>query len=86
MIRETIALTRNEMGRHSILLQTELAKDLPTIRGDRVQLQQVILNLIMNAIEAMSEVSEAPRELLIGSRADAPEDVIVIVRDSVAPD
>jgi PAS domain S-box-containing protein len=81
-ILETIALTRSEMGRHCILLQTELATDLPMISGDRVQLQQVMLNLIMNAIEAMSEVSEGSRELLIGSSAHAPDGVIVTVRDS----
>jgi len=66
-ILETVALTRSEMRRHGILLQTELANGLPRIWGDRVQLQQVILNLIMNAIEAMSEVSEGSRELLIGT-------------------
>jgi PAS domain S-box-containing protein len=81
MILETIALTRSEMLRHCILLQTELAKDLPSIRGDRVQLQQVILNLIMNAIEAMSEVSDGSRELMIGSNVDTPDGVIVMVRD-----
>jgi C4-dicarboxylate-specific signal transduction histidine kinase len=66
-ILETIALTRSELRRHCILLQTELTDGLPRIWGDRVQLQQVILNLIMNAIEAMSEVSEGSRELLIGT-------------------
>ncbi len=81
-ILETIALTRGEMRRHYILLQTELANGLPRIWGDRVQLQQVILNLIMNAIEAMSEVSEGSRELLIGTSADTPGSVIVAVRDS----
>jgi PAS domain S-box-containing protein len=81
-ILQTIALTRSEMGRHGILLQTELANGLPRIWGDRVQLQQVILNLIMNAIEAMSEVSEGPRELLIGTSVDTPGGVIVAVRDS----
>jgi PAS domain S-box-containing protein len=81
-IRETITLTRGEMQHHCVLLQTELANDLPSILGDRVQLQQLILNLIMNGIEAMSEVSEGSRVLLIGSRADAPNGVIVTVRDS----
>jgi PAS domain S-box-containing protein len=81
-IRETVALTRGEMGQHCILLQTELANALPSILGDRVQLQQLILNLIMNAIEAMSEVSDGPRVLLIGSRADTPDGVIVTVQDS----
>jgi PAS domain S-box-containing protein len=82
MILETIALTRSEMQRHCISLQTELAKDLPCILGDRVQLQQVMLNLIMNAIEAMSDVRDDTRELVIGSNADAPDGVIVTVRDS----
>src|ERR1700757_1538753 len=70
------------MQRHCILLQTELANDLPSIRGDRVQLQQVILNLIVNAIEAMSEVSDDSRELVIGSNVDTPDGVIVTVQDS----
>jgi signal transduction histidine kinase len=81
-IRETIALTRSEMRRHGVLLQTELANGLPRIWGDRVQLQQVILNLIMNAIEAMSEVSEGSRELLIGTSLDTSGGVIVVVGDS----
>jgi PAS domain S-box-containing protein len=81
-ILETIVLTRSEMRRHCILLQTELANGLPRIWGDRVQLQQVILNLIMNAIEAMSEVSEGSRVLLIGTGADTPDGVTVAVRDS----
>jgi PAS domain S-box-containing protein len=81
-IFETIALTRSQMRQHCILLQTELANGLPRIWGDRVQLQQVILNLIMNAIEAMSEVSEGSRVLLIGTGADTPDGVTVAVRDS----
>src|SRR5712691_260738 len=81
-ILETIALTSNEMLRHRVLLQTELADGLPRIWGDRVQLQQVILNLIMNAIEAMSEVSEGSRELVIRTSMNAPDGVIVAVRDS----
>jgi len=55
---------------------------LPAIEGDRVQLQQVILNLIVNAIEAMSGTNEAPRELLIGSEKADPDGVLVAVRDS----
>jgi C4-dicarboxylate-specific signal transduction histidine kinase len=81
-ILETVALTRSERRRHRILLQTELANGLPRIWGDRVQLQQVILNLIMNAIEAMSELSEGPRDLLISTSLDTPGGVIVAVRDS----
>jgi PAS domain S-box-containing protein len=66
-IGEVIALTRSELYRHGVLLQTRLANDLPPIMGDRIQLQQVILNLIINAIEAMSGVTEGPRELLVSS-------------------
>jgi PAS domain S-box-containing protein len=80
-ILETIALTRSEMQQHGILLKTELANDVPQILGDRVQLQQVILNLIMNAIEAMSETSQGPRELLVRSEIDVPDGVMVTVRD-----
>ena len=83
-ILETISLTRSEMRQHGVLLKTELTNGLPRIWGDRVQLQQVILNLIMNAIEAMSEISEGSRELLIGSSIDSPDGVIVTVRDSGA--
>jgi signal transduction histidine kinase len=70
--------------RNGVSLQTLLAKDLPLIQGDRVQLQQVILNLIVNAVQAMSGVSERSRELLIGSGKDASTDVLVTVRDSGA--
>jgi PAS domain S-box-containing protein len=82
MILETVALTRSEMRQRGILLRTELANGLPTIWGDRVQLQQVILNLIMNATEAMSEVSDGSRELLIDTSVDTPDVVIVAVRDT----
>jgi PAS domain S-box-containing protein len=80
-ILETTALTRSEMRRHRVLLQTELANSLPRIWGDRVQLQQVILNLIMNAIEAMSEVSGGSPELLISTEAEAGC-VLVSIRDT----
>ena len=73
-IGEVIALARGELNRHRVLLQTMLASDLPPIMGDRIQLQQVILNLIINAIEAMSGVTEGPRELLVSSeKLSAPE-------------
>jgi PAS domain S-box-containing protein len=80
-ILETIALTRSEMQQHGILLKTALASDLPRISGDRIQLQQVMLNLIMNAIEAMTETSEGPRELLIRSEINLPDGVMVTVQD-----
>jgi PAS domain S-box-containing protein len=66
-IGEVIAMARNEMRRNRVSLQTQLANDLPLILGDRIQLQQVILNLLINAIEAMSGVGEGPRELWVSS-------------------
>ena len=81
-ILEVIALTRSEVLRNGVSLQTRLAKDLPLIQGDRVQLQQVMLNLIINAVQAMSGVSERSRELLIGSAKNASNGVLVTVRDS----
>jgi signal transduction histidine kinase len=65
-----------------VSLQIGLAKGLPLIRGDRVQLQQVILNLIINAVEAMSDSSEGMRELLISTAEDQSNGVRVEVRDS----
>jgi C4-dicarboxylate-specific signal transduction histidine kinase len=84
IIVEVIALTRNEMHRNRVWLQTRLSDDLPVIHGDRVQLQQVILNLIINGIEAMSEISEGRRELLVSTEREANESngLLVAVRDS----
>ena len=79
-ILEVIGLTRSEVSKNTILLQTRLADDLPLIPGDRVQLQQVILNLIINAIDAMTQ-SGGNRELLISTQTDAGG-VLVAVRDS----
>src|SRR6267154_5559000 len=81
-ILEVIEVTRSEMLRNGVSLQTELAKGLPLIRGDRIQLQQVILNLIVNAIEATSGASEGARGLLISTGKDASNAVLVAVRDS----
>ena len=66
-IGEVIAMAHSEVQRNRVLLQTKLANDLPLILGDRIQLQQVILNLLMNAIEAMSGVGDGPRELWVSS-------------------
>ena len=66
-ILEVTALVRSEVQRNRVSLETHLADDVPLILGDRIQLQQVILNLIINAIEAMSGVNEGPRELMVGS-------------------
>jgi PAS domain S-box-containing protein len=81
-IREVIALTRGEAAKTGVSVQTDLADGLPLIYGDRVQLQQVILNLIINAIEAMSGVAETPRALLISTGQAEPGGVLVAVRDS----
>jgi C4-dicarboxylate-specific signal transduction histidine kinase len=81
-ILEVLALTQYQLHRSEILLETRLAHDLPLVRGDRVQLQQVLLNLIINAIEAMSGIREGPRELTIVSAAGGPDTVSVEVRDS----
>jgi PAS domain S-box-containing protein len=68
-IKEVVILAQSEVQRNRVSLQTKLANDLPLILGDRIQLQQVILNLLMNAIEAMSGVAEGPRELGVSSEA-----------------
>jgi signal transduction histidine kinase len=81
-ISEVIALTRSEVLRHGISLQTHFATGLPRVQGDRTQVQQVILNLILNAVEAMSGSSEGARELLIRTRRDGSDAVLVAVRDS----
>ena len=81
-ILEIMVLTRAAMSEHRVLVKTELSEGLPHILGDRVQLQQVILNLIMNAIEAMSEVGEGSRELVISTSEAEPGGVLVAVSDS----
>ena len=81
-IHEVIDLTHSETVKNGVSVQTELAEGLPLVRGDRVELQQVILNLILNAIEAMSETSEGSRELLIATGKTESGDALVAVRDS----
>ncbi len=81
VVLDVIALTRSELLKHNISLQTELAVSWPLIEGDRIQLQQVILNLILNAVEAMSDVDEGTRELHISTGRDASNNVLVTVRD-----
>jgi len=80
-IREVVELTRAEAAKNGVSVRTELADGLPLIKGDRVELQQVVLNLIINAVEAMSAVAREARELVI-STARAESDVMVTVRDS----
>ncbi|HWO90869.1 MAG TPA: PAS domain-containing protein, partial [Methylomirabilota bacterium] len=81
-IREVIALARSEVQSNGVSVRTRLGEELPLLLGDRIQLQQVILNLMINAIEAMNEVSDAPRELSITSATDESKRVLVAVRDS----
>ena len=81
VIRETIALLRSEATRYSISVRTEPAANLPQIMGDRVQLQQVLMNLIMNSIEAMKDV-DGTRELVIESQQGENEEVLVSVSDT----
>jgi PAS domain S-box-containing protein len=80
-ILEVVALTRTEAANNSVSVRTQLAEGLPRVQGDRVQLEQVLLNLIINAIEAMRDVGEEERELLISARNE-PDGVSVEVRDS----
>lgn len=81
-IREVIALNEGNLQRNRIKLETSLASGLPLVRADRIQLQQLILNLIVNAIEAMSEAGDRPRELAVVSGGGGSNDVLVEVRDS----
>jgi PAS domain S-box-containing protein len=80
--REVIALLRSELQRNRVVLQTELADDLPTVTGDRIQLQQVILNLLLNASEAMSGVDDRPRSLVTRTGRDEGDRVFLSVRDA----
>src|SRR6266850_5392998 len=81
IIREVIGLGQSEVQRNHVALQTQLSGDMPLVFADRIQLQQVMLNLMMNAIEAMNQVTTA-RELVISSGADDSKGVVVVVRDS----
>src|SRR5262249_23683414 len=79
---EIVRLIHGEVARHGISARTQLASDLPRIEGDRVQLQQVMLNLIINAIEAMGAAPEGERHLRITTARSGSSDVLVAVQDS----
>lgn len=82
LILEVLALVRAELAKNDVWVQTRRTEALPLVRADRVQVRQVILNLITNAIEAMSEINEGDRELLISARTDDSNNVVVTFRDT----
>jgi signal transduction histidine kinase len=82
VIAEVLALTRGELRRHGVSLETELAGDLETVMADRIQVQQVILNLVINGIEAMNGIMDRPRTLRVSSRIDGPGSVLIAVTDA----
>jgi C4-dicarboxylate-specific signal transduction histidine kinase len=80
--REVIALSLSELQRSRVILRAELAEDLPPVTGDRVQLQQVILNLLRNASDSMSGVDDRPRKLVIRTERDEDDRVRLTVQDT----
>jgi PAS domain S-box-containing protein len=79
--REVVALVHRELTSQQVALRTELSPTSPMIQGDRIQLQQVIINLVMNGMEAMQSITDRPRELLIRSRLDGAKNGLVSVTD-----
>ncbi len=82
VIDDVIALIRGEINVHGISLRLELGASLPPVDGDRIQLQQVIVNLLMNGIQAMGAVTDRHRELRIRSREHGSDQILVAVEDS----
>jgi signal transduction histidine kinase len=81
-IREIVAVIKHEAVESRVDLRMDLASDISPVMGDRVQLQQVILNLLMNGMEAMALTTERPRELVVSTRKHEGDKVVVNVRDS----
>jgi PAS domain S-box-containing protein len=82
VVQEVIAITKGEVQKGGVIIRTGMADGLPAITGDRVQLQQLVLNLIMNAVEAMEDVEDRVREIMISTQAGPGAEVLVSVRDS----
>ncbi len=82
VIREVVALAQSEIRRNGVALRAQLEGNIPPVLGDRMQLQQVVLNLIMNGIEAMSAIGDRPRELIISTQSGEIDQVHVTVQDS----
>lgn len=80
--REAISLSRRELQRGRVLLRSEFADDLPLVEGDRLQLQEVLVNLVRNAAYAMASVEDRPRQLIITTAEAEPDGVLVTVQDS----
>jgi signal transduction histidine kinase len=80
--REVVALSLSELERNKVIVTPELAVELPPVQGDRVQLQQVILNLLLNASDAMSDIADRPRQLVIRTERDEEDRVKLSVRDT----
>ncbi len=83
-VLETVALTRMELEQNRVSLSTQLSDDVPLVWADRIQVQQVFLNLIMNAIEAISALADGPRHLLVSTAKNESNGVLLAVRDSGA--
>jgi len=82
VIDDTLPLVRRELSAHRVTLELDIATELPLVAGDRIHLQQVVINLLMNAIQAMEPVGDDPRELVVRTRAQEGGQVLVAVQDS----
>ncbi|QCP53243.1 DUF4118 domain-containing protein [Trinickia violacea] len=82
VVRDVVSLINREVSDHRVVLRLKLGSGLPRLLGDRVQLQQVLINLVINGMQAMDDVGDRPRELLIESSQDALGQLVVAVQDS----